>query len=141
MVSAPDNTSVIIVDDDYDSLEVLSEYLSIKNLNVIAKAKNGAEAVIIYEKLQPDVVLLDVIMPEYDGFYALQKIKGINPNAKVIFVTAATAGVTQKRLFESNVEAIIFKPFEMDYLLETIDMVKQGKKRIPNTVRALNKTD
>ncbi|KAF6243639.1 response regulator [Nitrosopumilus sp. b1] len=141
MVSPTDNTSVIIVDDDYDSLEVLSEYLSIKNLNVIAKAKNGAEAVIIYEKLQPDVVLLDVIMPEYDGFYALQKIKNINPNAKVIFVTAATAGVTQKRLFESNVEAIIFKPFEMDYLLETIEMVKQGKKRIPNTVRALNKTD
>ena len=141
MANGSDNTSVIIVDDDYDSAEVLSEYLSIKNLNVIAKAKNGAEAVIIYEKLQPDVVLLDVIMPEYDGFYALQKIKNINPNAKVIFVTAATAGVTQKKLFESNVEAIIFKPFEMDYLLETIEMVKQGKKRIPSTVRALNKTD
>ena len=141
MANGSENTSVIIVDDDYDSLEVLSEYLSIKNLNVIAKAKNGAEAVIIYEKLQPDVVLLDVIMPEYDGFYALQKIKNINPNAKVIFVTAATAGVTQKKLFESNVEAIIFKPFEMDYLLETIEMVKQGKKRIPSTVRALNKTD
>ena len=82
--------SVIVVEDDFDSLEVLSEYLSLKDLNVLAKAKNGKEAVEIYQKFKPDVVLLDILMPGYDGFYAIENIKKVDPSAKVIFVTAAT---------------------------------------------------
>ena len=128
--------SVIVVEDDFDSLEVLSEYLSLKELNVLAKAKNGKVAVEIYEKFKPDVVLLDVLMPGYDGFYALENIKKLDPSAKVIFVTAATMGPTQRKLFECDVEGIIFKPFEMDYLLDAIDNVKKGIRVIPSTTHA-----
>ena len=128
--------SVIVVEDDFDSLEVLSEYLSLKDLNVLAKAKNGKEAVEIYEKFKPDVVLLDILMPGYDGFYAIEHIKKIDPTAKVIFVTAATMGATQRKLFQYDVEGIIFKPFEMDYLMDTIDAVKKGQKVIPSTTHS-----
>ena len=129
-------TSVIVVEDDLDSQEVLAEYLQMKEIQVIAKAANGKEAVELYEKFKPEIVLLDVIMPGYDGFYALEKIKEIDPKAKVIFVTAATASTTQEKLFETDADGIIFKPFEMEKLMEAIQIVKNGGKRIPNSVRA-----
>ena len=130
------DTSVIIVEDDIDSMEVLSEYLQLKEIKVVAKAKDGKEALELYEKFKPEIVLLDVIMPNYDGFYALEKIKESNPNAKVIFVTAASNDTTQKRLFETNVDGIIFKPFQMNQLLEAIHVVQNGGRKIPNSVRA-----
>ena len=129
-------TSVIVVDDDEDTREVTTEYVELNEINVIAKAKDGKEAVEFYQKLKPEVVLLDVIMPDYDGFYALEKIKEFDNNAKVIFVTAATASKTQARLFNSNVDGIIFKPFDMGNLIDAIHIVKEGGKVIPNSVRA-----
>ena len=129
-------TSVIVVEDDFDSMEVLSEYLALKEIQVVAKAKNGKEAVELYEKFRPEMVLLDVIMPGYDGFYALEQIKKINSDAKVIFVTAATAATTQQKLFDADPDGIVFKPFEMDQLMEAMHIVKNGGKRIPNSVRA-----
>lgn len=129
-------TQVIIVEDDTDSADILTEYLEMREIKVVAKAKNGKEAVDFYSKLKPEVVLLDIIMPGYDGFYALEKIKAIDNNAKIIFVTAATNATTQAKIFQANVDGIIFKPFKMDYLLETIDIVKNGGKRIPKTTSA-----
>lgn len=129
-------TTVIVVEDDQDSMEVTTEYLEMKDIQVIAKAKDGKEAFELYKKLQPEVVLLDVIMPNYDGFYALEKIKEFNKNAKVIFVTAATNSKTQERLFQTNVDGILFKPFEMENLMDAIHIVKNGGKRIPGSVRA-----
>ena len=128
--------NVIVVEDDFDSLEVLSEYLSLKELNVLAKAKNGKEAVEIYQKFRPDIVLLDVLMPGYDGFYAVEKIKEVDPSAKIIFVTAATMGPTQRKLFDYDVDGIIFKPFEMDYLMNSIEAVRNGRKVIPATTHS-----
>ena len=128
--------NVIVVEDDFDSLEVLSEYLSLKELNVLAKAKNGKEAVEIYQKFKPDIVLLDVLMPGYDGFYAVEKIKEVDPSAKIIFVTAATMGPTQRKLFDYDVDGIIFKPFEMDYLMNSIEAVRNGRKVIPATTHS-----
>jgi DNA-binding NarL/FixJ family response regulator len=129
-------TTVIVVEDDQDSLEVMTEYLEMKDIKVVAKAKDGNEAFELFKKLTPEVVLLDVLMPYYDGFYALEKIKEFNQNAKVIFVTAATNSKTQDKLFESNVDGILFKPFEMENLMEAIHIVKNGGKRIPDSVRA-----
>lgn len=129
-------TSVIVVEDDLDSMEVLSEYLQMKEIKVVAKANDGQEAFEFYQKYKPEIVLLDVIMPNYDGFYALEKIKEFDPNAKVIFVTAASNDTTQKRLFETNVDGIVFKPFQMNQLLEAIHVVQNGGKKIPNSVRA-----
>ena len=129
-------TSAIVVEDDLDSMEVLSEYLQMKEIKVVAKAKDGEEALEFYKKYKPQIVLLDVIMPNYDGFYALEKIKEFDPKSKVIFVTAASNDTTQKRLFETNVDGIVFKPFQMNQLLEAIHVVQNGGKKIPNSVRA-----
>lgn len=129
-------TSVLVVEDDRDSLEVLSEFLELHEIEVVGMGEDGWQAANLYKKHKPDLVLLDVMMPNYDGFYALNKIKEENPDAKVVFVTAATSSTTQKELFESNVSAIVFKPFEMDHLFEVIQRVLKGERIIPKSVRA-----
>ena len=121
---------VIVVDDDVDTVEVFCEYLEIKDITVVGRGHSGKQAVELYEKLRPDLVLLDVMMPEYDGFYGLAHIKKINPDAKVIMVTADLTYDTEKKLKEYNASAVIYKPYEIDSVIETIHNVNRGMATI-----------
>ncbi len=116
-------TSVIIVDDDNTLVKVFEQYLKLNNINVLGQCYDGKEAVTLYEKLKPDVVLLDIMMPHYDGFYALEKIKEIDPDAKVIAVTADLTEDTEKKLENLKVSGIIYKPYDMKDILSTIENV------------------
>ncbi len=116
-------TSVIIVDDDNTLVKVFEQYLKLNNINVLGQCYDGKEAVTLYEKLKPDVVLLDIMMPHYDGFYALEKIKEIDPDAKVIAVTADLTEDTEKKLENLKVSGIIYKPYDMKDILITIENV------------------
>ncbi|MGQ0606234.1 MAG: response regulator [Candidatus Nitrosotenuis sp.] len=109
----------IVIDDDVDTVEVFCEYLEIKDVVVVGRGYNGQTAVELYKKYKPDIVLLDVMMPEYDGFYGLENIKKINPDAKVIMVTADLTLDTEKKL-KGLASAIVYKPYEMDSILEVI---------------------
>ena len=120
-----DLVSVCVVDDDRDTVEVFCEYLSIKDIEVLGKGYDGRTAVELYKKLKPDIVLLDVMMPDYDGFYALREIRKINPKAKVIMVTADLTSDTEKKLVELKASAMIYKPYEIDSVIETIERVSK----------------
>lgn len=113
----------IVVDDDVDTVEVFCEYLEIKDISVIGRGYNGKTAYELYSKLKPDVVLLDVMMPEYDGFYGLENIKKTDPAAKVIMVTADLTYDTERKLKALNASAVIYKPYEIDSVIETIHKV------------------
>jgi len=102
----------IIVDDDFDTVEVFSEYLELSGINVVGKGYNGKDAVDLYQKLKPDVVFLDVLMPDYDGFYALKKIRQLDHDAKIIMVTASLTAQTSDELKDLNASAIIYKPYD-----------------------------
>jgi len=121
---------VIVVDDDRDTVEVFTEYLSLKGIDVVAKGYNGKEAVELYKEYTPDITLLDVMMPEHDGFYGLQNIRRINPNAKVIMVTADLTSDTEKKMHELQASAILYKPYEIDSVVETIDKVSKGEIKL-----------
>ncbi len=114
---------VIVVDDDVDTVEVFCEYLEIKDITVLGRGYNGKTAVELYEKYRPDIALLDVMMPEYDGFFGLENIKSINPDAKVIMVTADLTFDTEKKLKDLNASAVIYKPYEIDSVVDTINKV------------------
>jgi DNA-binding response OmpR family regulator len=114
---------VVVVDDDIDTVEVFCEYLEIKDITVIGKGYDGRSAVELYERLQPDIILLDVMMPEYDGFYALSGIRKINPDAKVIMVTADLTSDTEKKLRMLNTSAIVYKPYEIDGVIDVIHKI------------------
>ena len=114
---------VIVVDDDVDTVEVFCEYLEIKDITVVGRGYNGKTAVELYEKFKPDIALLDVMMPEYDGFFGLANIRQINPYAKVIMVTADLTADTEKKLKSLNASAVIYKPYEIDSVIDTIHNV------------------
>ena len=65
-------------------------------------------------------------MPKYDGIYALEKIREFDPNAKVIMVTADLSADTEEKMTQLNASAVIYKPYEIDRVLETIDKVNKG---------------
>jgi DNA-binding response OmpR family regulator len=118
-------TSVIVVDDDRDTVEVFCEYLAIKDIKVLGRGYDGKTAVELYKQHKPDVVLLDVMMPDYDGFYGLEQIRKLDPAAKIIMVTADLTSDTEKKLVELKASAMIYKPYEIDSVIETIEMVNK----------------
>ncbi len=118
-------TSVVVVDDDKDTVEVFCEYLAIKDIKVLGRGYDGRTAVELYKKHKPDVLLLDVMMPDYDGFYGLEKIRKIDPDAKIIMVTADLTSDTEKKLVDLKASAMIYKPYEIDSVIETIEKVNK----------------
>ena len=126
-------TSVIVVDDDRDTVEVFCEYLAIKDIEVLGRGYDGKTAVELYKKHTPDVVLLDVMMPDYDGFYGLENIRKINPDAKIIMVTADLTSDTEKKLVDLKASAMIYKPYEIDSVIETIEKVSKDNVVISPT--------
>ena len=119
-------STAIVIDDEPDVRDVFSECLPLFDVEVLAKGNDGKEAVELYKKHQPEIVLMDVLMPEYDGVYGLEKIREINPNAKIIIVTASIDSETEKKLVECDASAIIWKPFDMKKVQKTIERVKSG---------------
>ena len=90
--------TAIVVDDDLKTVSLFSELLKILGLNVVAQGYDGKDAVRLYKKYRPDIVFTDVMMPENDGFYALEEIRKFDSHAKVVAVTADLTNETETRL-------------------------------------------
>lgn len=110
----------IVIDDDANTTEVFSDILELIGLQVVGKGYDGNDAISLYKKHLPDVVFTDVVMPYADGFYALEKIREFDPNAKVIAVTADFTMDVERRLKEMNVTAIIRKPFDQNEIKQVL---------------------
>jgi len=114
-------TTALVVDDDPDAVEMFSDYLEIKGIQVVGKCKDGKEGFESYKKLNPDVVFLDIMMPDYDGFYALQKIREVKSDAKVIMVTADMSSETKKKLREMKPTDVIYKPYDVEKIIDNLE--------------------
>ena len=121
------STRVILIDDDIDTLEIFQDYLEMKGVEVIETGNNGKTAVELYLKHKPEIILLDVMMPEYDGYFALENILKKDSDAKIIMVTADKTAETRKKLIELKASGILYKPYEINTVLETIEKVKNGE--------------
>ena len=72
--------SVIVIDDDEDTVRLFSEFLEENDINVVGNGFDGVTAVKLFKETNPDVVLIDLNMPNGSGFYAIKKIQEINPS-------------------------------------------------------------
>ncbi len=109
--------SVMIVDDETAMREILK--IMLKDYKVI-EASNGREAVEIYRKERPDVVLMDIMMPVMSGIDAVKEIKKINPNAKIIAITAYASSKGEKAM-EAGVDMILKKPFTRREVVKVVE--------------------
>jgi len=113
----------VVVDDDKDTVALFSEILQGNNINVVGKGYNGQEAAFLYQKLKPDVIFLDVIMPVYDGIYGITKIKEMNPDAVVIITTNQMTINAQIALNKLRPSAIIKEPIDVDEIIKTVNLL------------------
>jgi len=123
-------STAIVIDDEPDIRDVFSECLPLFDVEVLAKGNDGKEAVELYKKHRPEIVLMDVLMPLYDGVYGLEKIREFDPNAKIIIITASIGSDVERKLTKENASAIIWKPFDMEKVQKTIERVKNGESKI-----------
>jgi two-component system chemotaxis response regulator CheY/two-component system response regulator (stage 0 sporulation protein A) len=128
-ILATKGTTVIVIEDDQNTAELLCEFLEIKAIKVLGKGYDGKEAVELYSKLNPDIVFIDVMMPKYDGFYALEQIRKLDPNAKIIMVTADLTTDTSRLLDELKATALIYKPYEFNDIMTMIEKLKHQDAR------------
>ncbi len=111
--------SVIVIDDDEDTVRLFSEFLEENEIHVAGKGYNGKMAVELYKEKKPDCVLIDIMMPNGSGFYAIKKIKEINPRAKIIAVTGDGRITTEQKLEKLKIQ-VIYKPFKMEEVISKI---------------------
>lgn len=116
--------TVLVVDDNSDVRSLLVELLELKNFQVVGTGRNGNDAVTLYEKLHPDITLLDVVMPDTDGLYALDHIREINSDAVVIMITTDLSQNTAKRLEDLKATAVVYKPFDINDLVKIVHDVE-----------------
>lgn len=113
----------VIVDDDKETVALFSEILSGNNIEVVGKGYNGQEAAFLYQKLKPDVIFLDVIMPVYDGIYGITKIREMNPDAIVIITTNQMTINAQIALNKLRPSAIIKEPIDVDEIIKKVNQL------------------
>ncbi len=123
----PQEIKAVVVDDEEDTLDSICQTLEIGGITVVGKGYDGEQAYELYKTLIPDVIILDMNMPNYDGGYALEKITQDYPDAKIIVVTAFT-DYTFERV---KAAAIITKPYDFEPFLDTVKKVAMGKITSP----------
>ncbi|NHH96732.1 hypothetical protein DYY66_0407 [Candidatus Nitrosotalea sp. FS] len=118
--------TVLVVDDNPDVRSLLVELLELKNFQVVGTGRNGNDAVTLYGKLKPDITLLDVVMPDTDGLYALDHIREMNSDAAVIMITTDLSQDTAKRLEDLRATAVVYKPFDINDLVKIIHDIESA---------------
>jgi len=109
-----------VIDDDEDTVRLFSEFLEEHGINVVGNGFDGISAVKLFQEKTPDVVLIDLNMPNGSGFYAIKNIQEINPKARIIAVSADGSYSTEEKLDKLNIP-LIQKPFKMDQVISIIE--------------------
>lgn len=112
--------TVMIVDDAAFMRMMIKDILVKNGYDVVGEAANGAEAVDKYKELKPDLVTMDITMPEMDGIAALKEIKKMDPNAKVVMCSAMGQQAMVIDAIQSGAKDFIVKPFQNDRVIEAI---------------------
>jgi len=111
---------VLVVDDAAFMRKVLSDALAKGGHEVVGEAANGIEAVSQYQALHPDVMTLDITMPEKDGIEALKEILACDPSARVVMCSALGQESKVLESIKSGAKDFVVKPFQADRVLEAV---------------------
>jgi two-component system chemotaxis response regulator CheY len=114
------SNKVLVVDDAAFMRMMIKEILTKNGYTVVGEASDGAQAVEKYKELGPDLVTMDITMPEMDGITALKEIKKIDPNARVIMCSAMGQQAMVIDAIQAGAKDFIVKPFQADRVLEAI---------------------
>ena len=114
---------VLVVDDAAFMRMAIKRMLDGNGFEVVGEAENGAIAVKKYKELKPDIVTMDVTMPEMTGIEALKEIREFDPEAKVIMVSAMGQEGMVRETIMLGAKSFIVKPFKNDHVIQTLNKV------------------
>ena len=118
-----DKKKVLVVDDSSFLRNSLKKILETNGYEVVGMAENGLEAVTKYKELKPDLVTLDIIMPQTNGLQALQMLRAIDPNVCAVMVSSMSAKESVTDCVKAGAKNYILKPFEEAKVVEVIRKV------------------
>ena len=115
--------NILICDDAAFMRMMIKDILTKNGYNVVGEAENGLKAVEKYSETKPDLVLMDITMPEMDGIQALKKIKEQDPGATVIMCSAMGQPAMVIESIQAGAKDFIVKPFQADRVIEAVKKV------------------
>ncbi len=114
---------VLIVDDAAFMRMLLKDIISKGGYEVVGEASNGAEAIEKYKEIKPDIVTMDITMPDMNGIEATKKIMEIDPNANIIMCSAMGQQMMVVEAIQAGAKDFIVKPFQQGRVVEALSKV------------------
>jgi two-component system chemotaxis response regulator CheY len=114
---------ILIVDDAKFMRVTLRNILRQANHEIVGEAENGREAVALYQQLKPDLVTMDITMPEMNGLDAVREIKRNHPQAKIIMCSAMGQQKTIIEAIEAGARDYLVKPFDVSSVVDSVKSV------------------
>jgi two-component system chemotaxis response regulator CheY len=119
-----DMAKSILICDDAAFMRMMIKDILVKNgYSIAGEAENGLKAIDKYTETKPDLVMMDITMPEMDGIQALKKIKELDPSANVIMCSAMGQQAMVIESIQSGAKDFIVKPFQAERVLEAVKKV------------------
>ncbi|GAA0365142.1 response regulator [Bacillus horti] len=113
-------SKILIVDDAAFMRMMIKEILSKNGFEVVGEASDGVQAIEKYKELNPDLVTMDITMPEMDGITALKEIRKLNPDSKIIMCSAMGQQAMVIDAIQAGAKDFIVKPFQADRVIEAV---------------------
>ena len=115
--------NILVCDDAAFMRMMIKDILSKNGYNVAGEAENGLKAVEKYKEVSPDLVLMDITMPEMDGIQALREIKKVDAGAKVIMCSAMRQQAMVIESIQAGAKDFIVKPIQAERVIEAVKKV------------------
>ena len=113
--------AVILIVDDAEFLRLRISKMLTESGHEVLEAENGVQAISIYKRESPDIILMDITMPEMDGLTALKEIRSQDPKAKIVMLTALGQESIVLEAIKSGAKDFVVKPFERDRVMSAIN--------------------
>jgi two-component system, chemotaxis family, chemotaxis protein CheY len=113
--------TVLIVDDALFMRMMIRDILSKDGFDVVGEAENGVEAVERFKEMRPNLVTMDIVMPEMDGIEAVKQIMKIDPDAKILMCSAMGQQPLVVEALEAGAKDFIIKPFQPSKVIEAVE--------------------
>ncbi len=113
--------TVLIADDSLFMRKRLADILTEAGHEVVAEAENGDEAIMAFRRHNPELILLDITMPERNGYGALGQIMSFDENAKVVMCSALGEESVVQNCLDAGAKAFVVKPFDPEQVAEAVE--------------------
>ncbi len=115
--------TIMLVDDAFFMRKTVQTHLTKAGYENFVEAEDGAQAVALYNEKKPDLVIMDITMPNMDGIEALRTIKGAHPAAKIVMCSAMGQEAMVMEAIKLGALDFIVKPFKQDRIVQTVNKI------------------